>query len=60
MSTRLGVVAALAPLRVRLKGETVDVKVDLVRQGSSGFVVGERVTVEFADRLLVVGRLVAP
>lgn len=57
--SRLGVVASVAPLRVRLKGETVDLDVDLIRQGSSGFVVGERVEVELADRLLVVGRLVS-
>lgn len=56
----LAVVAGTAPLRVRIKGQTTDTAVDLVEQGSSGFVVGERVRVAFEDRLVVVSRLVRP
>jgi hypothetical protein len=55
----LAVVATLSPLTVRMKGEkTTNTRVDFVEQGSSGFVVGERVRVSVEDRFIVVSRLV--
>ncbi len=56
----LAVVSTTSPLTVRLKGETANTRVDFVEQGSSGFVVGERVRVAFEDRQVVVSRLVRP
>jgi photosystem II stability/assembly factor-like uncharacterized protein len=56
----LAVVSSTAPLAVRLKGETANTRVDFVEQGSSGFIVGERVRVAFEDRLVVISRLIRP